>query len=168
MAKLQKSLLTVAHVDLQRFMGDWYVIANIPTRLEREAYNAVESYRLAPDGRVLTTFTFRKGAFEGPLKQYEPVGFVRDTTSNAVWGMQFVWPFKADYRIVFLDPGYNVTVIAREARDYVWIMARTPEIPPARYRELTALVGSLGYDVTKLQRVPQRWGQEPPRDAQRR
>mgnify|MGYP006197199023 CR=1 FL=1 len=38
------------NVDLQRFMGDWYVIANIPTFIEKGAHNAVESYRLAPDG----------------------------------------------------------------------------------------------------------------------
>lgn len=32
----------VAHVDLPRFMGDWYVIATIPTRFEKNAYDAVE------------------------------------------------------------------------------------------------------------------------------
>jgi apolipoprotein D and lipocalin family protein len=35
----QKPLETVDYVDLQRFMGDWYVIANIPTFLEKNAYN---------------------------------------------------------------------------------------------------------------------------------
>jgi apolipoprotein D and lipocalin family protein len=157
MVKRQHSLPAVAHVDLNRFMGDWYVIANIPTRIERGAHNAVENYRLAPDGRILTTFTFRKDAYDGPLRKYEPVGYVRDTGSNAVWGMQFVWPIKADYRIVFLDPEYGVTVVAREARDYVWIMARTPEVEPERYRELVAVVERLGYDMSKLQRVPQKW-----------
>jgi apolipoprotein D and lipocalin family protein len=157
MAKPHDPLPTVARVDLNRFMGDWYVIANIPTRIERGAHNAVESYRLAPDGRILTTFTFRKGAFDGPPKKYEPVGYVRDTESNAVWGMQFVWPIKADYRIVYLDPAYNVTVVAREARDYVWVLARTPEIEPAKYRELVSLVERMGYDVSKLQQVPQKW-----------
>jgi apolipoprotein D and lipocalin family protein len=157
MAKRQHALPAVPRVDLNRFMGDWYVIANIPTRIERGAHNAVENYRLAADGRVLTTFTFRKDAFDGPLRKYEPVGYVRDTESNAIWGMQFVWPIKADYRIAFLDPEYSVTVVAREARDYVWIMARTPEIEPARYRDLVGVVERLGYDVSKLQRVPQKW-----------
>ncbi|MET0331186.1 MAG: lipocalin family protein, partial [Dyella sp.] len=40
----------VEHVDLARFMGDWYVIATIPTRFEKNAYNAVETYKLQPDG----------------------------------------------------------------------------------------------------------------------
>lgn len=46
----------VAHVDLPRFMGDWYVIAHIPSWPERNAYDAVESYRPLPDGRIQTDF----------------------------------------------------------------------------------------------------------------
>ena len=78
---------TAKDVDLPRFMGDWYVIANIPTWPERDAYNAIESYRLDPDGSIATTFTFRKGAFDGPEKVMRPRGFVtrrrRRTPSGA-------------------------------------------------------------------------------------
>ena len=93
-----KPMPTVDYVDIDRFMGDWYVIANIPTFLEEGAHNAVESYRLAEDGTIDTTFTFNKGAPNGPLKVYTPRGFLIDKSSNAVWGMQFIWPFKAEYR----------------------------------------------------------------------
>lgn len=53
-------------VDVPRFMGDWYVIAHIPSWPEREAFDAVESYALKPDGRIQTTFTYRKGSFDAP------------------------------------------------------------------------------------------------------
>ena len=43
-------LKPVEHVDLSRFMGRWYVIANIPTFLEKNAYNAVETYAMNEDG----------------------------------------------------------------------------------------------------------------------
>lgn len=149
-------LKTVDFVDLDRFMGDWYVIASIPTSLEKEAYDAVESYRLRPDGVVETTFTFRKGGFDGKPKRYTPKGYVRDKGTNAVWGMQFVWPIKAEYLITYLAEDYSETIISRNKRDYVWIMARTPHIPEADYARLLALVGEQGYDVSKVQRVPQR------------
>ena len=148
---------TVPQVDLERFMGDWYVIANIPTFIEREAHNAIESYELVEPRRVATTFTFNQGSFDGPLKTYRPTGFVRDDPSNAIWGMQFVWPIKADYRIVYLDEDYSQTIIGRQDRDFVWLMARTPEIPEADYERLAAFIGELGYDVSKLRRVPQSW-----------
>ena len=148
---------TVAEVDLDRFMGDWYVIANIPTRIERGAHNAVENYRLDADGTIATTFTFRDGSFSGERRVYRPRGFVRNPESNAEWGMQFLWPFKADYRIVYLDPDYRMTIIARKQRDYVWLMARTPQISDAEYARMADRVAELGYDTSLLQRVPQQW-----------
>lgn len=148
-------------VDLPRFMGDWYVIANIPTFLEKGAHNAVESYRLDADGSIATTFTFRAGAFDGPEKRYTPRGFVREGQGNAVWGMQFLWPIRADFRIVYLTPDYGQTVIGREARDYVWIMARTPAIPEADYQSILSFLAGQGYDVARIQRVPQQWEKQP-------
>ena len=94
---------TVNYVDLERFMGDWYVIANIPTFLEKGAHNAVETYELNDDGTIATTFVFREDSFDGEEKRYTPKGFVKDTESNALWGMRFIWPLKSDYRIVYLD-----------------------------------------------------------------
>lgn len=151
---------TVDSVDLKKFMGDWYVIANIPTFIEKGAYNAVESYRLKNDGSIATTFTFRKGGVDGELKTYNPTGYVKEDNSNALWGMQFIWPFKADYRIVYLDKNYQNTIVARAARDYVWIMSRQPQITDDMFKRLKTRVQDLGYDITKLQKVPQQWRTE--------
>ena len=148
---------TVDYVDLDRFMGKWYVIANIPTFLEKEAYNAVETYTLNDDGSIATNFTFRKGGFDGEEKEFNPKGFVTNTQSNAVWGMRFVWPIKADYRIVSLDEEYSQTVIGRNKRDYVWIMARTPTISDEDYASLVELAVSLGYSAADIKKVPQQW-----------
>lgn len=148
---------TVDYVDIDRFMGPWYVIANIPTFLEEGAHNAVETYTLNDDGTIATNFTFRKDGFDGKLKEYNPKAFVMDKETNALWGMRFVWPIKADYRIVYLDEEYSLTIIGRQDRDYVWIMARTPTISDIDYDRLVAVVASLGYDTAKLQTVPQRW-----------
>ena len=148
---------TVAQVDLQRFMGDWYVIANIPTFIEQGAHNAVESYTLNADGSIATTFTFRDGSFHGEQKTYRPTGYIVDPQSNAVWGMQFIWPFKADYRVVYLNEDYSQTIIGRLKRDYVWIMARTPSIPEQDYRRLLQLLDEQGYDIGLIQKVPQQW-----------
>ncbi|MGB5540208.1 MAG: lipocalin family protein [Gammaproteobacteria bacterium] len=150
------TLPTVEHVDLPRFMGDWYVIASIPTFIERGAHNAIESYELVSDRRVATTFRFNDGAFDGPLRTYRPTGFVSEDPSNAVWGMQFIWPIKADYRVMYLSDDYTQTVIGRNKRDYVWIMARTRTIPEGEFIKLVRQIEEQGYDVTNLRRVPQR------------
>lgn len=145
----------VESVDLPRFMGPWYVIGVIPTFIEKDIYNAIESYELQSDGTILTTFTFNKGAFNGPAKEMNPKGFVIPGTNNAIWGMQFIWPIKAEYVISYLDADYTETIIARSQRDYVWIMARTPTISDERYERMKAKVVEKGYDVSKLVKVPQ-------------
>jgi apolipoprotein D and lipocalin family protein len=146
---------TVPYVDLDRFMGDWYVIAAIPTPFERDAFDAVETYARG-DGHIATTFTYRRGGHDGPVKRMHPKGYVRDTTTNARWGMQFVWPFKADYRVIWLDADYTTTIVGREARDYVWIMARTPHMAPEALAGHRAWLASIGYDVGKLRVIPHR------------
>ncbi len=147
---------TVTNVDLERFMGDWYVVANIPTFLERGAHNAVESYELLPDRKVATRFRFRDGAFDGPVKVYNPTGFIRDE-SNAVWGMQFIWPIKAEYLVIYLDDEYRRTIIGRSNRDYVWLMARDPQLSDAEYAEMVQATADAGYDIAQLEKVPQQW-----------
>jgi len=144
----------VAHVDIPRFMGDWYVIAHIPSWPERHAYDAMESYALRDDGRIQTTFRYRDGSFDEPVKTMTPIGTVQPDTGNAVWGMQFVWPIQAEYVIAYLDDDYRTTIVGRSKRDYVWIMARTPKLDDAEYARLVDRVAALGYDTSKLRRVP--------------
>lgn len=143
-------------VDLERFMGDWYVIANIPTPFVKNAYNAVQTYRLEANGTIATTFTFSEGGFDGRKRTLSPRGYVREGTSNAEWGLQF-GPVLAEYLIAYVNTDYTETVIARSSRDFVWIMARTPVIPDSEYDRLVGKVAAWGYDTEKLERVPQRW-----------
>ena len=149
-----RPITTVENVDINRFMGDWYVIASIPTFIEKDAFNALESYRMDADGNIATTFQFNKGSLTGPLKIYNPKGFIRDKTSNAVWDMQFIWPFKAEYRIIYLSEDYTQTVIGRSKRDYVWIMARSSAIPEDDYKRILTFLEKEGYDLANLRKVP--------------
>jgi len=149
-------LPTVEGLELERFMGDWYVQAHIPVGSEKKAFNGVESYALGDDGRVLTSYVFRKGGFDGELEVMEPVGFPSEA-STAVWGMRFIWPFKAEYLVAHIDADYSETIIARTKRDYAWIMTREPQISEQRLAALTQKLVELGYDASELRRVPQRW-----------
>jgi apolipoprotein D and lipocalin family protein len=148
-------------VDLERFMGDWYVIGFIPITLpffsEAGAHNGVESYRLTEKGVIETIYTFRDGDFDGPERRFTPKGWVHDEETNAEWRMQFLWPFKAAYLIVYLDDDYQKTIIGVPDRKHVWIMSRDPELSETDYQEMLDRVAGLGYDVEKVQRVPQRW-----------
>jgi apolipoprotein D and lipocalin family protein len=149
MSHTENPMQVAKNVDLERFMGDWYVIANIPTIFERDAVNPLESYSRNPDGTIATTFTFNKAHEDGPLKTFTMKGFPSD--EPGIWGMQFVWPIKADYRIAYVDPDYRYTIVARNKRDYLWLMARSPNIDKARLEQLIEFAVARGYERSKIQ-----------------
>ncbi len=150
-----QSITTVDDVDIERFMGDWYVIAAIPIFTEKDAYNSLENYALNDDGTIATTYTFNKGALDGPLKTYRPKGFVSEE-STGLWGMQFFrfLPLKSEYRIIYLTDDYTQTVIGRSKRDYVWIMAREKSIPEDDLEKIKSFLVDEGYDLSELRMVP--------------
>ncbi len=151
----ERPLPRATAVDVPRFMGDWYVIAQIPTFIERKAFDSVERYAMRPDGRIQTTFTYRKGSFDAKLKTMHPVGRVEKEGNGAVWGMQFIWPIQAEYVISWLDEDYQQTIVARSKRDYVWYMARTPQVSEADYQQAIEKIAAMGYDTSKIRKVPQ-------------
>ncbi len=155
-AATRPPLKTVEKMDLKRFMGPWYVIACIPVFIEAKAYNEVETYTLLSDGSIDTVLAFNEGSFEGPIKRHNPRGFIVDKVNNSTWGMQFIWPFKAEYLITHMNSDYSQTIVGRNKRDYFWLMARTPSIPEEDYKRLMGELDSQGYDMTKVRRVPQR------------
>lgn len=144
---------TVQEVDLPRFMGDWYVIACIPTAIEKNIYNAVESYKIKSPNVIATTFTFNKDSPSGPKKTYHPTGYVQPNTGNAVWGMQFVWPIKAEYKIAYIDNDYKITIIARDKRDYVWLMSRQSKMDEETYQNMLRFIEDIGYDTKNIVKI---------------
>lgn len=156
-ASAQKPIEPVNHVRLSRYMGRWYVIASIPTRFDRDGYNQVETYHLEPNGEICTSFRFRRGGFNGPLKTIHSTATVVPGSAGAQWQVHLFWLLRLQYLVAWLAPDYSRVIVARDARDYLWLMARTPRISASEYRRMVARAGAMGYDLGKLRKVPQRW-----------
>ena len=140
----------VEQLDLERFMGDWFVVASIPTYFEKDAYNPVERYSLNADGSVKTVFSYNKGDIAGPSKSMNAIGFIPDREKPSIWEMQFVWPVRADYRVVYLSPDYEFTIVGRTKRDYLWIMSRQQPVPEDEFSLLMERAAELGYSLDKV------------------
>lgn len=148
-------LETVEFVDLERYLGQWYVIANIPYFGERGNVEGRAIYRMREDGRMDDIYLYRRGNFDNPERRLEGVAWVVDEDSNARWKVRFYWPFTFDYYIVGLDPDYQWAMVGHPSRNYAWIMARGPRMDDALYANLLARFDQLGFDSAQLQKVPQ-------------
>lgn len=144
-------LRTVEHVDLQRYAGTWYEIASFPTFFQRGCSRTTATYEVRDDGRVsVRNRCLRNGEKAGVAGVAWPL----DET-NARLKVRFFWPFTGDYQILALDPDYGWAVVGTPSRGYLWILARTPRIDEALYRELAAKAEAQGFAVSRLVRTPQ-------------
>ena len=142
-------ITTVEKLDIERFMGDWYVLADIATPFDKDAYAPTEHYVLKSDGMVVTTYRYQKGNATGDFKSRTMTARPNPELPS-IWGMRLIWPFEADYRIAHIHPDYETTIVARNKRDFVWLMARTPTIDQSAFDTLLEKVQSLGYGISDL------------------
>jgi len=151
-------LKKVALVDINKFMGRWYVIANIPTFIEEGAHNAVETYTWnEKENWIDVLFEFNQDSFEGKKKKLPQKAFIFDKQTNSEWRIQMFWPIKFPYYIIDLAEDYSYTVIGLPSRKYLWIMARNPTLDEKTYEEIITRVKKLDYDITLIKKVPQKW-----------
>ena len=155
-AATKAPLQTVPHVDLPRYMGDWYVIANIPNLAENNCFDSVESYALRADGNIDNWFTCRKKSFEAPMKRRTTAVAKVVASSNAEWRVRFFKVISVKYLILDLDPNYQWVVVGHPSRKYGWIMARTKTLPDTIYQDMLRRLAEQGYDVNQFVKVPQR------------
>lgn len=152
----QPPLEVVAQLDLDRYMGTWYEIASYPQRFQRGCVATQAHYALRDDGRIAVANECRDGSFEGALRRAEGVAWIADAgDSPAKLEVQFFWPFRGDYWIIEIGPSYEYAVIGHPTREYLWILARTPQLDAEIYAQLLERIAAHGYSLDPLQRTPQ-------------
>lgn len=147
-AKHKPLVATSVPIELASFMGDWYVLANIPTSMEVGTTNCIEQYELddTKANVVKVLFTYSSPAKDTfTTSQIKMRGDVKNPPTNTFWGMHpkvlgLALPIGVSYLILDTAPDYSYTIVSVPDRSYLWIMVRnTPsEYTTANVRVLDA------------------------------
>jgi apolipoprotein D and lipocalin family protein len=149
-------LKTVEYVDVVRYMGTWFEIAKFPQRFEKGLVGVTANYTLLPNGKVRVLNRGYEEDFNGKLKTAKGKAWIVDTATNAKLKVSFFWPFAGNYWILELGRDYEYVVVGDQSRKYLWILSRTPQMDEAVYNELLKRVQDKGFDISKLERNPQK------------
>lgn len=141
-------------IDLERYMGRWYVIANIPYFPERGKVATYDEYKLREDGRIDNIFGFKK-SFDKKEKQWKALATVKPDIGNRKWTIKFFGLLNADYEILEIAPDYSWVLIGHPKREMGWVMARDANIDDALYGTLLKKFETYNYKTTSFKRVPQ-------------
>jgi apolipoprotein D and lipocalin family protein len=142
------------HVDLSRYAGRWYIIANIPYFAERG--NVGSYFEVSfPHGRVRDVYFGRSGGFDAKLSHFVMNGYVVAGRGGAYWRESPFWPLYLSYLILYVSPDYQTALVGYPGREYGWVLARNPRMDDATYKALLSRFAAAGYDTTMFRRVPQ-------------
>ena len=145
------------YVDLDRFMGIWYVHGYTPTAIDKNAWNPTETYEMRDDGKIQTIYQFRKGSAYGKVKTYKPVGTIKNTETNAEWRMQFFGVINAAYYVVYVSDNYQECIIGHPNKKYAWTMTRSKSIDKLSYENLLQELKNRNYDLDRFRRAQHEW-----------
>lgn len=139
---------TVDSFDLSRYLGEWYEIARFYHSFERGMDNTMAQYILQDDGKVIVLNTgWENGKFklaEGKAKYKDPEG------DPGHLRVSFFLFFYSDYNIMMVDENYQISLVGSKAKNYLWILSRTPVPDPDLLQMVLEEAENRGYDVSKL------------------
>ena len=148
------TMKTVEFVDLEKFMGKWFVIALVPNMIEKGATNSSDTYALNDDGTIDITYDAIKDGKERQIKQK---GTVIDKSSNAEWTIQMRKPFvpfmKFPFKIVYVDDNYEYMAVGYPKNTMGWIMGRSSQISSEDYDKIMSSLIDLGYTKDQFEFV---------------
>jgi apolipoprotein D and lipocalin family protein len=148
-------LRAVGWLDLDRYMGRWYLIANVPNYAERGNLAPYVEYSRRTDGRIDDKYTAYE-QFGGPPFSKDGYIEIVNPMTHAEGRITFLPPLWRDYAVIFLDPDYRYTVVGLQDRDYVWFFAREPQVADDVYAKMLDAARANGFDVTQILRFPHR------------
>lgn len=153
--KAKKTLASAAHVDLDRFVGNWYEIARLPDQYDKECVSdSRATYTRTDEGLRLVTLCRRA---DGTVKRSTGRAKLADDATQARFKISyspsvldvvpFVW---SEYTIIDVADNYGTAVVGTADRKHLWLLARQPTIDDATRQDFLNKARAQGFDTSAL------------------
>jgi apolipoprotein D and lipocalin family protein len=145
-----RGVTPITGFDLDRYLGRWYEIARLDHAFERGLSDVTATYGVRDEGGVQVRnrgYDERAGIWkEAEGRAY----FIGEPTVGSL-KVSFFGPFYGGYHIIALDRDqYAWAMISGPGRDYLWILARSRQLPPAVRERLLKQAQALGFATDQL------------------
>lgn len=147
-SKIDKT--TVATLDLDRYLGEWYEIARYDHRFERNLVGCKAIYTMLDNGKIQVVNVGYLDSFDGEFR--ESIGKARrpDPKQPGKLEVSFFWNFYNDYWVFEVGPDYSYAVVGSQSDQYLWILSRTPYLDPMTLDGILFRLQLRGYDTDRL------------------
>ncbi|MDQ8198473.1 lipocalin family protein [Pelagicoccus enzymogenes] len=145
-----EGVVPVENFELERYLGLWYELARTDNRFERGLDSVTAEYTLKDDDSIRV---FNRGWDEEKKKwrEIDGRGYKIGDPEEGTLKVTFFWPFYAGYHIFELDhEGYQYALVSGDNHSYMWLLARTPQLPQSTIDSLMEKAEAAGFDTESL------------------
>jgi apolipoprotein D and lipocalin family protein len=136
--------------ELDRYLGTWYEIARLDHSFERGMSNITATYSLRDDGGVAVVNRGYKVA-KGEWDDAEGKAYFVGESDVGRLKVSFFGPFYGAYNIIELDKeNYEYSMVVGPDSNYLWILARSPDIHPDLLTTLVEKARRLNFPVDEI------------------
>lgn len=147
--RVPEGIEPVTGFDAERYLGTWYEIARLDHRFERGLSRVSATYGTRDDGG-LTVLNKGWNAEEGEWKSASGKAYFVEDADTAFLKVSFFGPFYGGYVVFDLDDDYQHALVSGPNRDYLWLLARTPELEPGLQARLVGRAAAAGFETDAL------------------
>ncbi|MBL6907467.1 lipocalin family protein [Luminiphilus sp.] len=139
----------VSQFDTEQYLGTWYEIARLDHSFERNLERVTATYGLNEDGSISV---LNKGfnTEKGEWRQAEGVAKPMGSSDIAHLKVSFFGPFYGTYAVFELADDYSHAFVSGYNTDYLWLLAREPDVSAEVRQRFINESQALGFDTSKL------------------
>ncbi|MCC4264230.1 lipocalin family protein [Oceanimonas baumannii] len=139
----------VSGFELNRYLGTWFEVARLDHGFERGLEQVTAHYSLRDDGGVkVINRGFDAGNNE--WKEAEGKAYFVGSPDTAHLKVSFFGPFYGAYVVFALYDDYQHALVSGPSRDYLWLLARTPELDAGVQQALLEKASKAVFNTDKL------------------
>jgi apolipoprotein D and lipocalin family protein len=139
----------VSQFDTEQYLGTWYEIARLDHSFERNLERVTATYGLNEDGSISV---LNKGfnTEKDEWRQAEGVAKPMGSSDIAHLKVSFFGPFYGTYAVFELADDYSYAFVSGYNTDYLWLLAREPDVSAEVRQRFINESQALGFDTSKL------------------
>ncbi|MDX1363132.1 lipocalin family protein [Arenibacter latericius] len=148
-ATIPKGAVAVKPFDKERYLGQWYEIARLDFKYERNLNNTTATYTLNDDGTIKVDnqgYNTKKKEWTQAIGKAKFIG--EDTIAKLK--VSFFGPFYSGYNVIALDKEYKYALVAGKSLKYLWILSRKTELPEDVKNNYLKIAEGIGYNTSDL------------------
>ena len=139
----------VTGFDQNRYLGTWYEIARLDHSFEHGLSEVSATYDVNPDGSI-SVLNRGFDQEEGDWREAQGVARFVQSPDIAHLKVSFFGPFYGSYVVFELGEDYDYAFVSGFNRNYLWFLARTPQVSEALRAQFLGTINDLGFESEDL------------------